>query len=61
MAHEEGDPAEIAKLTGMGKYFNTLTTKGRVNIVCATYGTVAVGYLLYKLRSPKAEKPSSSS
>jgi len=32
MAHEEGDPAEIAKLTGLGKYFNTLTTKGRVNV-----------------------------
>lgn len=32
MAHEEGDPAEIAKLTGIGKYFNTLTTKGRVNV-----------------------------
>jgi len=32
MAHEEGDPAEIAKLTGVGKYFNTLTTRGRVNV-----------------------------
>jgi len=32
MAHEEGDPAEIARLTGVGKYFNTLTTKGRVNV-----------------------------
>lgn len=32
MAHEEGDPAEIAKLTGLSKYFNTLTTKGRVNV-----------------------------
>jgi len=32
-----------------------------LQIVCATYGTIAVGYLLYKLRSPKAEKPSSSS
>jgi len=59
MSHEEGDPAEIAKLTGLGKYFNTLTTKGRVNIVAATYGTIAVGYLLYKMRSPKSEKPSS--
>lgn len=32
MAHEEGDPAEIAKLTGASKYFNTLTTKGRINV-----------------------------
>jgi len=59
MAHEEGDPAEIAKLTGLGKYFNTITTKGRVNIVAATYGSIAVFYLLYKLNSSKPKPPSS--
>lgn len=32
MSHEEGDPAEIAKLTGLGRVFNTITTKGRINV-----------------------------
>lgn len=62
MSHEEkGDPAEIAKLKGWAKHFNTLTTRGRINIVCATYGTIAFGWLIYKLRNTKVDKPSTSS
>ncbi|XP_050537459.1 ATP synthase membrane subunit K, mitochondrial-like [Daktulosphaira vitifoliae] len=61
MAGHEGDPAEIAKLTGLSKYFNSITTRGRVNIVAATYGSIAVGYLLYKMGGSKDAKPPKSS
>ena len=39
--------------TGIKKYFNSYTLTGRMNCVLATYGSIALIVLYFKLRSKK--------
>ncbi|XP_063092445.1 ATP synthase membrane subunit K, mitochondrial-like [Cavia porcellus] len=41
------------QFTGIKKYFNSYTLKGRMNCILATYGSVALMILYFKLRSKK--------
>ncbi|XP_005139440.2 ATP synthase membrane subunit K, mitochondrial [Mesocricetus auratus] len=41
------------KFTGIKKYFNSYTLTGRMNCVLATYGSIALLVLYFKLRSKK--------
>nr|XP_053774218.1 ATP synthase membrane subunit K, mitochondrial-like [Desmodus rotundus] len=41
------------------KYFNSYTLTGRMNCVLATYGSIALLVLYFKLRSKKKKKKSS--
>ncbi|KAL1494647.1 hypothetical protein ABEB36_010216 [Hypothenemus hampei] len=51
-AHE--DPPEAAKLTGVSKYFNSITLRGRAHVAMATYASLAVlGLYLYLKPSKK--------
>ncbi|XP_077205724.1 ATP synthase F(0) complex subunit k, mitochondrial [Paroedura picta] len=50
--HDSGPHPEF---TGFQKYFNTYTLTGRRNYVLATYASVAMIILYFKLR-PKKEK-----
>jgi len=40
-------PESELKLTGIQKYYNSFTKRGRFNWVVTTYGTLAVAYLLF--------------
>ncbi|TNN86061.1 Up-regulated during skeletal muscle growth protein 5 [Liparis tanakae] len=54
-------PASV-ELTGLRKYFNSYTLKGRRNCVLATYGIFAVTAAAYWThRQNKKEKPASDS
>ncbi|XP_060624303.1 ATP synthase membrane subunit K, mitochondrial [Anolis sagrei] len=44
------------QFTGFQKYFNSYTITGRRNYVLATYGTIAMIILYFKLR-PKKQTP----
>ncbi|XP_036121395.1 ATP synthase membrane subunit DAPIT, mitochondrial [Molossus molossus] len=41
------------QFTGIRKYFNSYTLTGRMNCVLATYGSIALLVLYFKLRSKK--------
>ncbi|XP_006187639.1 ATP synthase membrane subunit DAPIT, mitochondrial [Camelus ferus] len=41
------------RFTGIKKYFNSYTLTGRMNCVLATYGSIALLVLDFKLRSKK--------
>ncbi|XP_054585359.1 ATP synthase membrane subunit K, mitochondrial isoform X1 [Eptesicus fuscus] len=41
------------QFTGIKKYFNSYTLTGRMNCVIATYGSIALLVLYFKLRSKK--------
>ncbi|EHH19345.1 ATP synthase membrane subunit K, mitochondrial [Macaca nemestrina] len=41
------------QFTGIKKYFNSYTLTGRRNCVLATYGSIALIVLYFKLRSKK--------
>ncbi|CAG5128553.1 unnamed protein product [Candidula unifasciata] len=45
-------PEEELNLKGFQKYFNSYTLRGRFNIVVATYSTLFLMILLYKLNQP---------
>ncbi|XP_003936731.1 ATP synthase F(0) complex subunit k, mitochondrial [Saimiri boliviensis] len=51
MAGPEAD--EQFHFTGIKKYFNSYTLTGRKNCVLATYGSIALIILYFKLRSKK--------
>ncbi|XP_037584717.1 ATP synthase membrane subunit DAPIT, mitochondrial-like [Cebus imitator] len=51
MAGPEAD--EQFQFTGIKKYFNSYTLRGRRNCVLATYGGIAWIILYFKLRSKK--------
>ncbi|KAL5021966.1 hypothetical protein ScPMuIL_001121 [Solemya velum] len=44
------------KFTGINRYFNSYTMRGRFNWVIATYSSLFVGYLVMKRRSAKKAK-----
>ncbi|XP_076269743.1 ATP synthase F(0) complex subunit k, mitochondrial-like [Rhynchophorus ferrugineus] len=56
MAGGEENSAEAAKLTGLGKYFNSITTKGRANVAMATYAGMGLLGLYFYLKPKKAPK-----
>ncbi|XP_053463367.1 ATP synthase membrane subunit K, mitochondrial-like [Nycticebus coucang] len=41
------------QFTGVKKYFNSYTLTGRMNYILATYGSIALIILYFKLRSKK--------
>ncbi|XP_059619648.1 ATP synthase membrane subunit K, mitochondrial [Phlebotomus argentipes] len=47
------DAAEAAKLTGLSKYFNSVTNTGRANVAKATYASVALLVLYFTLKPKK--------
>ncbi|XP_012286430.1 up-regulated during skeletal muscle growth protein 5 [Orussus abietinus] len=47
--------ADDAKFTGLSKYFNSTTNRGRANVAMATYGCLAVIGLYFALK-PKSKK-----
>ncbi|OQV18053.1 hypothetical protein BV898_07824 [Hypsibius exemplaris] len=46
-----GDHAELEHLKGWQKYYNTYTIIGRRNIAISTYGFIALGVIIYKLKN----------
>ncbi|XP_061492095.1 ATP synthase membrane subunit K, mitochondrial isoform X1 [Rhineura floridana] len=50
------DAGSQHQFTGFQKYFNSFTITGRRNYVLATYGSIAMLILYFKLR-PKKQPP----
>ncbi|CAO1441017.1 unnamed protein product [Diamesa serratosioi] len=48
-----GDHVDESKLTGMSKYFNGNTMRGRANVAKATYATVGLLVLYFSLKPSK--------
>ncbi|KAF6037572.1 hypothetical protein EB796_002078 [Bugula neritina] len=44
---------EEMQFTGISKYYNSYTKRGRLNWVLTTYGTCAVAYLYFRRRGAK--------
>lgn len=51
MAADSGEE----KLTGISKYFNSTTVRGRANVAKATYGALAVIALYFYLKPKKSK------
>ncbi|XP_068911547.1 ATP synthase membrane subunit K, mitochondrial [Tenebrio molitor] len=49
------EAAEEAKLTGLSKIFNGVTTRGRANVAMATYASVGL-IIAYFVMKPKKKK-----
>nr|CAH0106323.1 unnamed protein product [Daphnia galeata] len=50
-----GDHAAESQFTGMAKYFNSTTIRGRANVALATYGFIGA-IVLYNMVKPSKKE-----